>query len=41
MILKFTRVELLILSGAKAWRVWIESPANTSKELDKNVVVRV
>jgi hypothetical protein len=40
-ILKLTLVDLVILSGAKAWRVWIESPANTSKKLDKYVVVRV
>jgi len=25
-------VELVILSGAKGWRFWIESPANTSKK---------
>ena len=41
MILRLICVDLVILNGAKAWRVWIESPANTSKKLDKYVVVRV
>ena len=39
--MKHICVDLVILSGAKAWRIRIESPANTSKELDKYVVVRV
>jgi len=39
--LKLIGVDLVILSGAKAWRIRIESPGNTSKELDKYVVVRV
>lgn len=39
--MKLTFGELVILSDPKAWRVWIESPANTSKKLDKYVVVRV
>ncbi len=34
----FVSVNMTRLSG---FVVWIESPGNTSKELDKNVVVRV
>ena len=35
---RFARLNMTRLLGLA---VWIESPGNTSKELDKNVVVRV
>ena len=41
MILKLICVDLVIPERRERLGVWIESPANTSKKLDKYVVVRV